>query len=78
VPPLGALAFATLPRWARRLYGMSGSPLTDIAATAALRALYQSTTHVPRQALYFPATAAMRLGGRGRGRAVPGAPASAA
>lgn len=78
VPPLGALAFATLPRWARKLYGTPGSSLTDIAATAALRALYQSTTHVPRQALYFPATAAMRLGGRGRGRAVPGAPASAA
>jgi uncharacterized protein (DUF2236 family) len=78
VPPLGALAFATLPRWARKLYGTPGSPLTDIAATAALRAIYQSTTHVPRQVLYFPATAASRLRGRGRDRDVPAAPASAA
>jgi uncharacterized protein (DUF2236 family) len=78
VPPLGALAFATLPRWARKLYGTPGSPLTDIAATAALRALYQSTTHVPRQVLYLPATAASRLRGRGRGRDLPAAPASAA
>ncbi len=82
VPPLGALAFATLPRWARKLYGTPGSPLTDIAATAALRAIYQSTTHVPRQVLYFPATAASRLRGRRPGRErdreVPAAPASAA
>jgi uncharacterized protein (DUF2236 family) len=82
VPPLGGLAFATLPRWARRLYGTPGSPLTDIAATASLRALYQSTTHVPRQVLYFPATAATRLrgrgGGRGRDRDLPAAPSSAA
>ena len=69
VPPLGALAFATLPRWARKLYGTPGSPLTDIAATGALRAIYQSTTHVPRQVLYFPAMAAgaaVRLRDRGR------------
>ena len=84
VPPLGALAFATLPRWARKLYGTPGSPLTDIAATASLRALYQSTTHVPRQVLYFPAIAAARLRGQGRGggqgqdRDLPAAPSSAA
>jgi len=29
VPPLNTLAFASLPRWARRMYGMPGSPLTD-------------------------------------------------
>ncbi|MGD0685991.1 MAG: oxygenase MpaB family protein [Streptosporangiaceae bacterium] len=78
IPPFSTLAFATLPRWARKMYGTPGSPLTDFAATAALRALYQSTTRVPRQLLYLPATAAMRLRGRGRGRPAPPAPANAA
>ena len=78
VPPLGTLAFATLPRWARKMYGMPGSPLTDIAATASLRALYQSTTHVPRQVLFWPVIAAARLRARGRPAAGPAAPASAA
>jgi uncharacterized protein (DUF2236 family) len=78
VPPLGTLAFATLPRWARRMYGTPGSPLTDAAATATLRALYHSTTHVPRRVLYWPAFAAMRLRARGRPGAAPAAPADAA
>ncbi len=38
MPPFNALAFATLPRWARRMYGRPGGPLTDIAASAGLRA----------------------------------------
>ena len=38
MPPFNALAFATLPRWARRMYGRPGDPLTDIAASAGLRA----------------------------------------
>lgn len=38
-PPLTTLAFATLPRWARRLYGAPGLPTTDLAATATLRGL---------------------------------------
>jgi uncharacterized protein (DUF2236 family) len=78
VPPLGTLAFATLPRWARKMYGTPGSALTDMAATATLRALYQSTTHVPRRLLYFPVTAAARLRARSRPGPVPAAPASAA
>ena len=78
VPPLGAVAFATLPRWARKLYGTPGIPLTDVAATATLRGLYQSTTHVPRQLLYLPAVAATRLRARVRGRAVRAVPPSAA
>ncbi len=52
VPPLGTLAFATLPRWARRMYGTPGSPVTDLAATAALRVAHQSATRVPRELLY--------------------------
>jgi uncharacterized protein (DUF2236 family) len=58
VPPLNTLAFASLPRWARRLYGTPGSPLTDAATTVALRAAYESTARIPRQVLFFPATVA--------------------
>ena len=36
LPPVSALAFATLPGWARRMYGGPGGPLTDLAATAGL------------------------------------------
>ena len=38
LPPVAALAFSTLPGWARRMYGGPGGPLSDIAATAGLRA----------------------------------------
>ncbi len=38
LPPVTALAFSTLPRWARRMYGRPSGPLSDIAATAGLRA----------------------------------------
>jgi uncharacterized protein (DUF2236 family) len=38
LPPVAALAFSTLPRWARRMYGVPGVPLTDMAATAGLLA----------------------------------------
>jgi uncharacterized protein (DUF2236 family) len=65
VPPLNTLAFATLPRWARRMYGAPGSPLTDIAATAALMTAHQSSTRLPRQLWYIPAA----MAGLGRGRA---------
>jgi len=54
VPPLNTLAFASLPRWARRLYGTPGSPLTDAAATAALLTARQSTARLPRQVLDLP------------------------
>ena len=38
LPPVSALAFSTLPRWARRMYGTPSGPLSDLAATAGLRA----------------------------------------
>ena len=38
LPPVTALAFSTLPRWARRMYGRPNGPLSDMAATAGLRA----------------------------------------
>lgn len=60
VPPVNTLAFASLPRWARRMYGAPGSPLTDVAATAALRVAHESTTRIPRRLLYAPAVIASR------------------
>jgi uncharacterized protein (DUF2236 family) len=60
LPPLNTLAFASLPRWARRMYGTPASPVTDAAATLALRAAYESTTRIPRKVLYLPVTVAAR------------------
>jgi uncharacterized protein (DUF2236 family) len=37
LPPVSALAVATLPRWARRMYGWPDGPLSDQAATAGIR-----------------------------------------
>jgi hypothetical protein len=37
LPPVSALAFATLPRWARQMYGKPSGPVSDLAATAGLR-----------------------------------------
>jgi uncharacterized protein (DUF2236 family) len=55
VPPFNTLAFATLPRWARRMYGAPGSPATDLAATAALRAARLASSGFPGRLLYGPA-----------------------
>lgn len=44
---LSTLALATLPRWARRLYGLPGLPSTDWSATLALRALRTATGVLP-------------------------------
>jgi uncharacterized protein (DUF2236 family) len=59
-PPLTTLAFATLPRWARRMYGVPASPLADLTATAALRACYQGSSGVAGQVLWQPAARAAR------------------
>ena len=47
VPPVNVLAYASLPRWARRLYGTPAIGLTDAAVTLALRAAFESTTRIP-------------------------------
>jgi len=39
LPPVSVLAFSTLPRWARQMYGWPSGPLSDMAATAGLRAV---------------------------------------
>src|SRR5579862_3025474 len=38
LPPVSVLAFSTLPRWARQMYGWPSGPLSDMAATAGVRA----------------------------------------
>ncbi len=37
LPPVSALAFSTLPGWARHMYGRPDGPLSDMAATAGIR-----------------------------------------
>jgi uncharacterized protein (DUF2236 family) len=58
LPPVNTLAFATLPRWARKMYGTPGVPLTDLGATVALRMAHQSVTRIPRRLIYLPAARA--------------------
>jgi uncharacterized protein (DUF2236 family) len=53
-PALNTLAFAALPRWARKLYGAPGSAVTDRATTVALRGIYQATRRVPARLRYTP------------------------
>jgi len=47
LPSLAALGFASLPRWARRMYGTPGIGLTDLAATAGLRAFHEGVARLP-------------------------------
>ena len=41
------LAFATLPRWARRMYGSPGLPTTDLGASVTLRWLRTASVVLP-------------------------------
>lgn len=59
-PPLNLLAFASLPPWARQLYGLPTLPLSDPAVTVALRAAYESSARVPPQLLFVPGAAIAR------------------
>jgi uncharacterized protein (DUF2236 family) len=59
VPPMNTLAFASLPRWARRMYGTPASPVTDLSTTLTLRAMHQAVTRVPRRLLGIPATSVL-------------------
>ena len=60
VPPVNVLAYASLPRWARRLYGTPAIGLTDAAVTLALRAAFESTTRIPPQLLMLAGAADAR------------------
>jgi uncharacterized protein (DUF2236 family) len=44
---LAAMAFALLPRWARRMYRLPGLPTTDLAATATIRAVRAGLVVLP-------------------------------
>jgi uncharacterized protein (DUF2236 family) len=51
---VAGLAFALLPRWARRLYGLPGLPTTDITATVVLRALRTAALRLPEHYRHGP------------------------
>lgn len=48
VPPVNVLALGSLPRWARRMYGLPALPTTDLAVSVQLRALRQASRLVRR------------------------------
>ncbi|GAA5053001.1 uncharacterized protein (DUF2236 family) [Thermocatellispora tengchongensis] len=54
MPLITLLAFASLPRWARRMYGLPATPLEDLWATTSLRALHRSLGLVPAPMRYAP------------------------
>lgn len=56
VPPLNVLGYASLPRWARRMYGTPAIGLTDPAVTLALRAAFASTSRMPPQLFQLAAS----------------------
>ena len=51
---VAALAFALLPRWARRLYGLHGLPTTDLTATLVLRGLRTVALQLPERWRHGP------------------------
>ncbi|MGK5554484.1 oxygenase MpaB family protein [Actinomadura kijaniata] len=53
-PALGLLVVSTLPRWARRMYGLPGLPTSDLAATLTLKGLYRTTHVIPERFRYTP------------------------
>ncbi|MEO3870219.1 oxygenase MpaB family protein [Nonomuraea sp. B12E4] len=69
LPAAGALAFATLPGWARRMYGCDGDSAAGYAADVALKALRAAATAMP-ESLVEPEIRAAR----GLMRAPAGAP----
>lgn len=57
---LAGLAFALLPGWARRAYGIPVLPLSDATASVALRLLRRSLLALPRSAREGPSVKAAR------------------
>jgi uncharacterized protein (DUF2236 family) len=53
-PGVAALAVATLPRWARRMYGLPGLPTSDLGATMMLKGLYRGSHLIPASLRYSP------------------------
>ncbi|MCG5212384.1 oxygenase MpaB family protein [Streptosporangium sp. KLBMP 9127] len=54
LPALTMLALATMPRWARRMYGLPATPLSDLWASATLKTLHLGIGLVPEQVRYAP------------------------
>jgi uncharacterized protein (DUF2236 family) len=46
---VAGLAFALLPQWSRRLYGLPGLPTTDLTATVVLRGLRTAALRIPER-----------------------------
>ena len=61
VPPMNVLGYATLPPWARRLYGTPALGLTEPAVTLALRTAFETTTRLPPHIFAAPGSALARL-----------------
>ncbi len=76
VPPLNVLGFATLPPWARRLYGTPGLGLTEPAVSLALRTAFETTTRLPPHVFLVPGAALARRSSARRQSAsrLPGVP----
>jgi uncharacterized protein (DUF2236 family) len=76
---IAATAFALLPAWARRLYGLPGIGATDLTASLSVRTLRTALNAIPRRLYQSPmyraamrrAAAALAAQGGGNGR--PGA-----
>ncbi|MEV0621064.1 oxygenase MpaB family protein [Nonomuraea sp. NPDC050404] len=49
LPAVGALAYATLPGWARQMYGCRGNRAAEYAAGAALKALRSAAMAMPER-----------------------------
>jgi uncharacterized protein (DUF2236 family) len=58
---LATTAFALMPTWARRMYGLPGIPLTDVTASVSVRMLRAAISAIPRDLYAGPVyRAAMR------------------
>ncbi|MEU6997700.1 oxygenase MpaB family protein [Nonomuraea sp. NPDC046570] len=53
-PAIMLLAFASLPRWARRLYGVPATPMGDLWATTTLKTLHTGLGLIPAHVRYAP------------------------
>src|SRR5262249_32136439 len=73
-PGAAGLVVATLPRWARRMYGLPATPLEDLWATTALKALHLGTQVIPEPWRYSPHPRRARRRTRGAGPDLPRAP----
>ncbi|GLW12148.1 hypothetical protein Misp01_72760 [Microtetraspora sp. NBRC 13810] len=53
-PLIMGLAFASLPRWARRMYGVPATPIDDLWASATLKTFHRGLALLPARLRYSP------------------------